>query len=236
MDLSLFPVVTALAALLLAASVLYPARAHAQIRGQPVQSAPGFGWWLSGGGAAMTIRDITDGASRSIWSFGTDATWQGRASLEKALDEFTTFGIVGAYGAASLLLRPIQAGDSTGLPATCQVECPASAEVWTGMLQLRSGGGEGFHTFFEANGGATAFRNFRTKSDDMPVAAIKNTIDLSGTLGIGFGYSLSRRTVIAVVQDAGIGMHSNDALPAGTSRYWKTRTLRASLRLKFGGN
>ena len=235
MDLIPRPVAIMLAASTLAASVLYPVRAHAQIRGQPVQSTPGFGWWLSGGGAAMTIRDITDGKSRSTWSFGTDATWQARGTLEKAIDEFTTIGLVGAYGNASLLLRPMSADSATALPASCEVECPASAEVWSAMLQFRSGGGEGFHTFFEANGGATSFRKFTTKSDDLPIAAIKNTMDLTGTFGIGFGYSLNRRTIVTVVQDAGIGIHSNEGLAAGTSRYWKTRTLRASMRLKFGG-
>ena len=182
----------------------------------------------------MTIRDVSDGKSQSVWSFGTDATWMTRASIEKAIDEMTTFGVVGAYGAASLLLRPM-AGDSSALPAACEVECPASAKVWTGMLQFRSGGGEGFHTFIEADGGVTAFRDFKTKSDGLPVTSIKNTVDLTGTFGLGFGYSFSRSTVVTVVQDAGIGMHSKDGLPANTSRYWKNRTLRASLRMKFGG-
>jgi hypothetical protein len=219
----------------LTASVLCPVRAHAQLRGQAAPKGPSYGWWLSGGGAAMTIRDVSDGKSQSVWSFGTDATWMSRASIEKAIDEVTSIGLVGAYGAGSLLLRPMVPGDSSGLPAACQVECPASAKVWTGMLQFRSGGGEGFHTFIEADGGATAFREFKTKSDGLPVTALKNTVDLTGTFGLGFGYSFSRGTVITVVQDAGIGMHSKDGLPANTSRYWKTRTLRASLRMKFGG-
>jgi hypothetical protein len=108
--------------------------------------------------------------------------------------------------------------------------------VFIGMLQFRSGGGRpGFQTFFEADGGVTAFRDFKTKSDGLPVTAIKNTVDLSGSFGLGFAYAFSPSTVITVVQDAGIGMHSKDGLPANTSRYWKNRTLRASLRMKFGG-
>lgn len=235
LDLSLRHIVSMLAALALGAGVVSPSRVHAQLRGQPMQAAPSFGWWLSGGGAAMTIRDINDGASKSLWSFGTDPTWQGRATLEKAMDEFTTIGLVGGYGAASLRLRPLAAADSNGLPEACQVECPASAEVWTGMAQFRSGGGDGFHTFFEALGGATAFRNFKTKGDGLPITAVKNTIDVSGSFGIGFGYGLSRGTVITLVQDVGMGMHTDDGLPDGVSRYWKSRTTRMSLRLKFGG-
>lgn len=221
----------------LVASVFAASLAHAQIRGAEPPKGPSYGWWLAGGGAAMTIRDITDGKSQSVWSFGTDATWMARGSIEKAIDEVTTFGVVGGYGAASLLLRPTStAGDSSALPTACQTECPASAKVFVGMLQFRSGGGQqGFHTFFEADGGVTAFRDFKTKSDGLPVSAIKNTMDLTGSFGLGFGYAFSRSTVISVVQDAGIGMHAKDGLPTGTSRYWKNRTLRATLRMKFGG-
>ena len=235
MDLPRRRVVAVLAATTLTASVLCPARAHAQFGRQQAPSAPSFGWWLSAVGAAVTIRDISDGASQSLWSFGTDPTWQGRASIEKALDEFTTIGIVGGYARTSLMIRPLAGGDSTKLPEACQTECPSSAEIWTAMAQFRSGGGEGFHTFFEANGGATAFRNFKTKSDGLPITAIKNSVDLSGTVGLGFGYSLSPSKVLTLVQDVGIGLHSKDGLPEGTSRSWKSRTTRVSLRLKFGG-
>ena len=103
------------------------------------------------------------------------------------------------------------------------------------MAQFRSGGGTGFHTLFEASGGATGFRNFASKADGIAIPGIKSTFDVSGTLGAGFAYPLSRRMVLSLVQDFGMGLHAKTDLPEGTGRSWRVRNTRAALRLKFGG-
>jgi len=131
-------------------------------------------------------------------------------------------------------------GNNTHVPLACQLSCNATAQLWTGMAQFRSGGGEGFHTLFEASAGATVFRDFRTNlktgtptSPPDPIDGIGRAIDLSGTIGLGFGYALSRGLVASLVQDGGIGFHSKTDLPSGTGRTWKMRTTRASLRVRF---
>lgn len=210
-----------------------PVCAHAQIRMPTVERS--YGWWLSAGAGALVLGDINDGASKSTWRFGSDPRLQYRATLEKALDEFTTIGVSGGYAKADLILVSTATGANSALPASCQVSCAAHAEVWSGMGQFRSGGGTGFHTLFEASGGATAFRRFETKSDSIAIVGIKSSFDLSGTLGAGFGYPLSSGMVLALVQDFGIGFHSKADLPDGTSRTWRIRNTRASLRIKFGG-
>ncbi|HYW31769.1 MAG TPA: hypothetical protein VE869_09705, partial [Gemmatimonas sp.] len=101
------------------------------------------------------------------------------------------------------------------------------------MLQFRSGGGPGFHTFFEGNGGLTSFRNMRTRSDATAIGKPSGGMDLSGTLGAGFGYTLKPGFVITVVQDFGIGFHSKADLPDGAGRSWRIRTTRAALRYAF---
>ena len=227
-------IVALCASTLLATSVLASVNAHAQIR-RPIETGPSYGWWLSGGVAAVSITDITDGASNSSWHFGPDPLWQYRATLEKALDEFTTLGIAAGYGQANVVLTSIAAGTNTRLPSTCQVTCAATTELWTGMVQFRSGGGPGFHTLFEASGGGTAFRGFKTKDDAIAIPGIKNSFDISGTLAAGFGYPLSRSMVISLVQDFGIGFHTKTDLPEGTGRSWRMRNTRAALRFKFGG-
>ena len=219
---------------MLAMSMCVPACVRAQIRGT-VSKGPSYGWWLSGGASAVTIADITDGVSKSKWQFGSDPIIQYRATLEKALNEFTTLGLSGGYGLADVTLSPITAGATTPLPSMCQVSCRATTELWTGMAQFRSGGGTGFHTLFEASGGGTTFRKFTTVDSAMAIPGITNSFDLSGTLGAGFGYPLSRGMVIALVQDFGIGYHAKTDLPAGTGRTWKVRNTRAALRVKFGG-
>ena len=210
-----------------------PTRAAGQIRNRGVSA--NYGWWISGGASGAVLSDITDGASQSRWKFGSDPLYQYRGSLEKALDEFTSIGIVGGYGKVNLTMESIAAAANTKLPTACQVSCPASTEMWTGLAQFRTGGGEGFHTLFEASAGATTFRKFSTQSDGLPIAGIKSTFDLTGTLGPGFGYSLSRNMAVTLVQDFGIGFHAKTDLPSGTGRSWRVRNTRAAIRLKFGG-
>ncbi|MBL0170641.1 MAG: hypothetical protein IPP90_07900 [Gemmatimonadaceae bacterium] len=222
-------------ATMLAIGALMPTCLQGQIR-RPVDTGPNYGWWLSGGaGSASISTDITDGVSRSKWHFGSDPLWQYRATLEKAIDEFTTLGIAAGYGPVDVLLSSIAGGANGKLPAACQVSCAATTELWSGMVQFRSGGGTGFHTLFEASGGGTAFRNFKTKTDAIAIPGIKSSLDLSGTLGAGFGYPLSPGMVIALVQDFGIGFHTKAELPEGTGRSWRMRNTRASLRIRFGG-
>jgi hypothetical protein len=101
------------------------------------------------------------------------------------------------------------------------------------MAQFRSGGGDGFHTFFEGQGGVNAFRNLRTKDTRQPIPGKDLQLDLAGSLGFGFGYTLSPGLVISLVQDFGMGWHAKDNLPEGTSRTYRTRATRASLRFKL---
>ena len=211
-----------------------PAVASAQIRGSAPRT-PSAGWWLSGGASAVTVADINDGASKTKWVFGSDPLVQYRATLEKASDEFTTLGVAVGYGLVDVSLLPLTATANPELPAACQTSCAARTEMWTVMGQFRSGGGPKFHTLFEASGGGTSFRNFKTRDDGLPIAGITNNIDLTGTLGAGFGYPLSPGMVLTLVQDFGIGFHSSADLPDGTGRTWRVRNTRAALRIKFGG-
>lgn len=209
---------------------------QAQIRGPaPARKGPDYGWWFSGGANAVYVSDIHDGASNTVWKFGSDPLWQFRGTLEKALDEFTTIGITAGFGNIDVYLSPLNADSASVLPATCATNCSAATDMWTVMGQFRSGGGRGFHTLFEASGGGTSFRNFAVRSDASPIAGIPNSIDISGTIGAGFGYTLSHDLIVSVVQDIGMGFHSKTDLPDGTSRTWKMRNTRASLRFKFGG-
>lgn len=208
----------------------------AQIRGPaPARKGPDYGWWFSGGASAMYLSDIHDGVSNTVWKFGSDPLWQFRGTLEKALDAFTTIGIAAGFGNVDVRLSPLKSDSMSALPTSCPVSCSASTDMWSVMGQFRSGGGQGFHTMFEASGGGTSFRNFALRSDASPISGIPNSIDISGTLGAGFGYTLSRDLTITVVQDVGMGFHSKADLPEGTSRSWRMRNTRASLRFKFGG-
>ncbi len=212
--------------------------AAAQIRGQAIRR-PSYGWWLSGGAGAVVLGDIADGATQTRWSFGSDPLWQMRGTLEKAIDQATTLGVSVGYGVVDLTVSPLVAvvtdGEVLRVPESCRVSCEAETELWTLMGQFRSGGGPGFHTLFQASGGVTGFRNMRTRLDTAAIGNPKGQFDLSGSLGAGFGYTLSPGFVVELVQDFGIGWHAKTDLPAGTGRTWRARTTRAGLRFAFGG-
>lgn len=215
--------------------------ASAQIRGRPpgggsMPRGPSQGWWFSGGAAGLVMADISDGASGKRWQFGSDPRWQLRGTLEKARDPMTTIGLSAGYGVMDLVVSRLpNATVVAPAPGTvCADSCAAQVETWQLMGQFRSGGGPGFHTFFEAQGGVNGFRNLRT-SDSTAAPIGPNTVqmDVAGSLGFGFGYTLSPGLVIGLVQDFGIGWHSQENLPSGTSRTYRTRATRASLRFKF---
>ncbi len=216
-----------------------PVPLAAQIRGRPPMGngsrGPSQGWWFSGGAAGLVINDISDGASGKLLRFGSDPLWQLRGTLEKALDPATTFGLSVGYGVADVATsRLVGTGVVDPLPgAICPDACQAQIETGSLMAQFRSGGGDGFHTFFEGQGGVNAFRNLRTKDTRQPIPGKELQLDLAGSLGFGFGYTLSPGLVISLVQDFGMGWHAKDNLPEGTSRTYRTRATRASLRFKL---
>lgn len=215
---------------------------HAQIRGRPpgsgasIRRGPDYGWWFSGGAAGLVMGAINDGASGTRWDFGSDPLWQVRGTLEKARDNATTLGISAGYGVVDVNVSPL-AGSAVvdaGRDVVCATACRGQVETWQLMAQFRSGGGPGFHTFFEAQGGVNGFRNLRVNdSTKTAIGPGKLQLDPAGSLGFGFGYTLSPGLVIGLVQDFGIGWHSQRDLPSGTSRTYRTRATRASLRFRF---
>lgn len=226
--------------LLFVALVTTPGVLSAQIRGRtPVQSG-NTRWTITGGASAAILSDINDGATGSAWKFGSDPLMLFRGSIEKSLDEATTIGISAAYGKADFTVVPFVPFDgavmldgSVPRPSSCLNGCQAQTDVYQAMAQFRSGGGEGFHTFFEANGGVTSFRNTRTQTDQIALGKPTGSLDLSGTLGGGFGYTLSQKLALQLVQDFGIGFHSKEDLPSGTGRSWRIRNTRVALRIAF---
>jgi hypothetical protein len=194
----------------------------------------------------MILNDISDGATGSTWRFGSDPRWQLRGTLEKALDEATTLGLSAGYGLIDLTLAPMtyaaaKPPTSPALPAICAAGCEAQTQLWTLMGQFRSGGGSGFHTYFEAAGGVTGFRDMRVRPDStglagVPLGPARGQYDLSGSLGAGFGYGLSSNLHLSLVQEFGMGWHAKTDLPDGVARTWRVRTTRAALRFGFGSH
>jgi hypothetical protein len=227
---------------LFAVTLLYVTTAtsmEAQIRGRPA-SNPDAKWWFSAGASGAIVSDVNDGATRSTWKFGSDPLILLRGSIERGLDDATTIGVAVSYGKVDVNLVPFVVAPGSAsppltdsLPTSCMQGCAAQTDMWSAMAQFRSGGGPGFHTFFEANGGVTSFRSTRTRADRIAIGKPSGSLDLSGTLGGGFGYTLSQGFAITLVQDFGVGYHSKAGLPDGVSRSWRIRNTRAALRFAF---
>jgi hypothetical protein len=213
----------------------------AQIRGRRPSDAPlrgpDRGWWFSGGAAGIVMGAINDGATGKRWDFGSDPLWQLRGTLEKATDAATTLGLSAGYGVVDVNLSRLPnigvPDPLAGSPTVCPDRCAAQVETWQLMGQFRSGGGPGFHTFFEAQGGVNGFRNLRTRDTREAIGTGDLQLDLAGSLGFGFGYTLGQGMVVSLVQDFGMGWHSRDNLPEGASRTYRTRATRAALRFRF---
>lgn len=228
------------AAITLLALGIVAADAGAQIRGRRPTDLPQRsstrGWWFSGGAAGLVINDINDGASQKRWRFGGDPLWQVRGTLERELDDATTLGVSAGYGVVDVALERLPGLPLVDpLPSTvCPGACAADVQTWQLMGQFRSGSGRpGFHTFFEAQGGVIGFRNLRTKDTREAIGTKSQQFDLAGTLGFGFGYTLSPGLVFGLVQDFGIGFHAKTDIPEANGRTYRLRTTRASLRFRL---
>jgi len=180
---------------------------------------------------------VFDGNTSSEWDFGNRTNWQYRASLEKAIQNQSSIGIVGTYVRVPFTYRSINTavvftpGPGTG--ATCSV-CEAHLDMESLAATFHAGGGMGFHQVLEVSAGATAYRNLKRDSDGAALAPAKGNIDGSFLFGYGFGYGLSEDTEVVLVQDYGLVMHESKNLPTGTSNTNTVRSLRIGLRFGFG--
>ena len=145
--------------------------------------------WLQHGG-------LCDPGSNSCWGFG--GAPQFRASLDMPMGRGATIGLVGTT--AKVPLRY-----DGGLLGACS-GCDADANVSQIFANLHIGGGSGLHQVIDVNAGMTIFSNFRRTSGEK--------LDPSGSvsaftfdIGYGFGYSLSRRFQIMLLQDWGLVIH-----------------------------
>ena len=145
--------------------------------------------WLQHGG-------LCDPDSNSCWGFG--GAPQFRASLDMPMGRGATIGIAGTTARVPLRY-------DGGLLSGCN-GCDADANVSQIFGNLHIAGGSGLHQVIDVNAGLTLFSNFRRTSGER--------LDPSGMvtaftfdIGYGFGYSLTQRFQIMLLQDWGLVIH-----------------------------
>lgn len=213
--------------------------ASAQFPNFPRAAEPSY--WIGFGAAAFNGQGVNDGATQSSWDFGQRTSWQYRASLEKAIQNQSSIGIVGTlvhvpftYRSTAIVpaVLPCPSCGTTG-GTTCS-SCAAHLDMMGLAAQFHSGGGTGFHQVLDASLGATAYRNLKRDSDGAALAPSNGNTDWSFDLGYGFGYGLSPNSEITLVQDYDLVLHESTGLPSGVSNTNTVRTIRLALRYGFG--
>jgi hypothetical protein len=170
--------------------------------------------WLSQG-------SLCDGDSSACWDFGSAPQWRG--SLEYALGRGASIGVVATLAKVPLIYNG-------GLIGSSCVSCDADAKVTQYMGNFRMGGGTGFHQVIDVSAGMTVFSNFQSTSGSR--LGGKAVSDFSFTVGYGFGYGLSQRTEVMLVQDYGLIIHKR--MPGSTNNTAQQSTTRIGLRVGLG--
>lgn len=226
-----------ISALMAAASA---ATASAQYSGLPRNTEPAY--WVSGGIGAFNAQGVHDGSSHSTWDFGQKTSWQYRASIEKAIQNQSTIGLVATYVNVPLTWTdnlvyaavPCQPGVICNPPPNRCSGCAAHLDMVSLAAQFHAGGGVGFHQVLEIALGATKYQNLKRDSDGVALEPIGGNVDGSLSLAYGFGYGLSSNSEVTLTQDYGIVLHESSGSSSSTSNTNTVRSIRMSFRMGFG--
>lgn len=177
--------------------------------------------WTSLSIAWLQHQGLCDPDSNSCWDFG--GAPQFRATLEMPMGRGATVGLAGTTARVPLIY-------DGGLLSGC-TRCDADANISQIFANFRIGGGTGFHQVIDVNAGVTIYSNFRTTNGAK--------LDPAGTvssftfgIGYGFGYSLTSRFQLMLVQDYGLVIH--ERMPGRSTNTAQQSTTRFGARYGLG--
>ena len=210
--------IAALAVLLTAAPGLHAQIIRPVLRTSPVAwTSLSVGWFQAG--------DTCGAEESTCWDFG--GAPQFRATFELPVGSSASFGIAGTTARV-----PLVYSSSGLLPGGCS-QCDADANVSQILANFRLGGGgaAGFHQVIDLSAGTTLYSNFRS-TDGARLGSGKTVNDVSFGLGYGFGYSLSPRTQVMLLQEWMLVLHERRP---GSSENTSTQTnIRIGVRFGLG--
>jgi hypothetical protein len=185
--------------------------------------------WASLSAGLFQTQAVLDGRTNSAWDFGQGVQY--RASLEQAVGNQSSLGVMGTY--ARLPLTYTDLGQTIDV-LSCGDGCNAHADVISLMGSFRAGGGQGFHQIIELSAGVTRFAKFREDDSGARLRPPNGDTDFAFTVGYGFGYGLSPRAQIVLVQEYGSAFHQQDGLRGGDRRNNQQYTTRLGARFGLG--
>jgi len=173
----------------------------------------GVGWMQHGG--------LCDPDSNACWDFGSAP--QFRATLEMPMGRGASIGIAGTTARMPLTYS----GGTVNACGTCDADANISQIFGT----LHIGGGTGFHQVIDLNAGMTIFSNFLSTTGTK-LGPGKTVSAFSFAVGYGFGYALSERLHIMLLQDYGLVIHKR--LTGQPSNTAQQTNLRIAMRYGMG--
>jgi hypothetical protein len=173
--------------------------------------------WTSLSIGWMQHQGLCDPDSNSCWSFG--GAPQFRATLEMPLGRGggASIGVAGTTARVPLTY-------SGGLLSGCN-GCDADANLsqLMGILRIGGGGSSAFHQVIDISAGMNLYSNFRS-TNGTKLDPAKTASSFAFTVGYGFGYSLSQRMQLMLVQDYGLVIHKRmPGDPNNTAQMYTTR-------------
>lgn len=171
--------------------------AQAQIIQPTIRTRPMA--WVTLGAAWMQQGDICGADAGACWDFGGAPQFRGSFELP--------VGTGAAIGVAATTARvPLIHSSSPTQSGSCGT-CDADANVSQFFGTFRIGGGNlGFHQVIDLSAGTTMYSNFRS-TDGAKLGSGKTVNDMTFGLGYGFGYALSPRTHVFLVQEWMLVLH-----------------------------
>ena len=164
---------------------------------------------------------MCDEETDACWDFGGAPQWRG--TLEFPMGRGATIGAAATIARVPLIYNG-------GLTGNSCVSCDADATVTQYFGNFRIGGGSGFHQIIDLNAGVTVFSNFR--STNGAKLGGKALTDITVMLGYGFGYSLTPRTQLMLVQDFGLVFHQRQT--GSAERTAQQQATRIGVRVGLG--
>jgi hypothetical protein len=185
--------------------------------------------WVSGSVGYYVPGRVNDGRTQSTWDFSSGAQFRASVEMPVGTSGGYTLGVVGTWTDMPLRYFSTNAAiDPTGNGVD------AHADIWSLLGVFHVGSTRGFHQVIEISGGIIGYRNFRTDAGSVTLPAPGSSIDFTVGAGYGFGYSLSPRTELSLVQEYAFAFHSRTGLPGNVSGTSRHTNLRLGLRVGLG--
>ena len=209
-----------------AAALIAPA-SHAQIIRPGGLAQPAV--WISGSVGYYVPGRVNDGRSQATWDFSSGAQFRGSVEVPVGSSGGYTLGVAGTWTDMPLRYYSTNTAiDPTGNGVD------AHAELWSLLGVFHVGSTRGFHQIIEVSGGVIGYRNFRADGGGITLPSPGSSIDFTIGAGYGFGYSLSPRAELSLVQEYAFAFHSRTGLPGNVSGTSRHTNLRLGLRVGLG--